>query len=102
MEDLIVVNTFANGYREQLESWCGWLMYSSVHYHVSTDHTTGDAVVRCDARNAEKVRVLQCANPARYGNPPEIKKAIAERDEAFITRFYAAPLEKRHLVAGMV
>lgn len=100
MQNLVIVNTFGNGFQEQCASWCGWLLYQGVNYYTTTDPETKVTEVRCDTVNAERVRQLQCINPARYGNPPEVKLAMETGDGDFLKRFYAAPLDKRYLVAG--
>lgn len=92
------VYDFPNGFRDQAENMYGWLRHEGLSPEWDTGQRDGEyrMGITIPANAVPQLRILQKTYPARWGNPPDVAKAMADnqREMAVQGEIYQAKLDK--------
>ncbi|KAF1702917.1 hypothetical protein [Pseudoxanthomonas kaohsiungensis] len=74
------VYDFPNGFRQEAENMFGWLRYEGFTPAWDFGIREGSycSGITIPGREVEQLHIFQRTNPARWGNPPEVAKALSE------------------------
>jgi hypothetical protein len=71
---MVEVYRFPNGFMREAESTYGWLRHYNLNPQWGTDG--GDTLIMLPEGEVSCLRMMQRANPARFGNCPEEKPCM--------------------------
>lgn len=71
-QDLKIAYTFPNGFWDSAQSMYGWLRHANLNPSWGNSVEVGGAIIMLPDNEIDCLRMMQKANPARYGNAPPV------------------------------
>lgn len=84
----VLVYDFPNGFHREAENMFGWLRHEGFSPEWNAgfrdgEHRTG---ITIPSDEVPQLRIFQKTNPARWGNPPDVKKALVDNQRKMETQ----------------